>query len=75
METSHQELKQLSEDFFKQLETQAERYGKDKYAYIAGYLSSMVKFMILESDHQSAASYVRNVHTNTVWPYGDKNGN
>lgn len=75
METSRQELQKLSDDFFKQLETQAEKYGDYKYSYIAGYLSSMVKFMIIDSDNQSAASYVRSIHNNTVWPYGDKNGN
>jgi len=71
METSRKELQKLSDDFLKQLETQAEKYGDYKYAYIAGYLSSIVKFMILDSDNQSAASCVRSIQQKTVWPNGN----
>ena len=60
MSTSYDILKSMVKDFEEQLEETSKRcVGEVSQAFKYGYLLSLMKTMVISSDYQSPASYLR----------------
>ena len=55
-------LSKLADEFLKEIQETAKNkaLAGDPVHYEAGYLSTVIRMMILNSDHESSASFVRN---------------
>lgn len=55
-------LSKLADEFLKEIHDNAKNKARasDPVHFEVGYLSSVIRMMILNSDHESSASFVRN---------------
>jgi hypothetical protein len=59
MTTAEKELHDLTKEFFRLLRVQSSR-AKSIAAFEVGYLTTIIKLMVLESDSLSSAQFLRN---------------
>jgi hypothetical protein len=59
MTTAEKELHDLTKEFFRLLRVQSSS-ARNAYAFEVGYLTTIIKLMVLESDSLSSAQFLRN---------------